>query len=142
MFVAVVGGLATALGVVVEYSLRSRSQRAEVDIRLATLFAEIVPIANGRPPREPSEAVVASLVALGVPPKEALDDAQPGVGAATQAGAIGSLGYLGWRYPALKNPAAAALRSLDHVDVNAGLKEARENAMDKLAADRGWWHHL
>lgn len=143
LLVGVIGGLVAAGGVVVEYVLKSRSQRAELDIKLAGLFAEIVPIANGRPPGGSSESVVAKLVASGVDAQEAVDAARPVVGAATQAGAIRSLGYLGWRYPALRDPARASLKGLRDSFANTNLHQTCTDALAKVdSPPRNWWQRL
>jgi hypothetical protein len=66
----IVGTLAGVFNAVREYRLKSEAQRHQIeaqqatrDVELARLFAELVPIANGRGPAVTSENAVAALFA-------------------------------------------------------------------------------
>lgn len=138
MAVGVVGGLIAAYVAVSEYRLKSIAQRAELDIRLARLFAEIVPIANGRAGHVVSETAAAAIVK---DRKEITTDllhdaviSLP-VGVPTQAAAIRSIGRLGADYPGLRGSAEGALRALAYVDEVAALKAARAAAVADIAPE-------
>lgn len=130
-------GAPVATGVSVrEYQLKARAQRAETEIQLARLFAELVPIANGRGPAHLSEAAATAIAAA--KPSFTADDLVRAavtlpVGAATQAAAIASLGRLGATYEPLRAPARAALESLAYV-TDPDVKAAREAALASLPA--------
>ena len=129
-----------------EYRLKTRTQRAELDINLARLFSELVPIASGSEKTVVSEAAVAALMAQpdftrASPAKMRKDLHErcvvtPVTGANTQAAAIASLGYLGRTYPALREPATVALEGLSFV-TKPSLAKARDAALCEVQAAKG-----
>jgi hypothetical protein len=120
VIVALIGGIATiaasAIGALNEYRLKAGSERAAADVRVAQLFAELVPTANGRG----KDYVTAN----------GIENAE--VGEATQAAAIRSLGSLGTRYEVLHEPARAALETLSYVQHNNDLESVRRRALEEL----------
>lgn len=99
--VGIVGGLVAASVSAREYQLEARTQRAEIEIQLARLFSELVPIANARGPATLSEAAVQAIAGAnpGFTSDDLLRAAVPvPVGLATQAAAVASIGYLGSKY--------------------------------------------
>lgn len=137
--VAAIGGLIGALVAIPEYRSRLRSQRAEIDTQLATLFSQLVPIANGRgEPRLPDAAlapIIEKLIA-----DDDLDRLRPilrdayvsaPIGESTQAAAISSIAYLGQTYDSLKEPARACLGSL-YLAGYSLLEELRERGLKSL----------
>lgn len=140
-FTALFGVLAVVVTAAVglrEYALKARAQRAETDIGLAKLFAELLPLANARGPIHVSEAAIQALFAkgeefYGEELAKRVAFTTP-LGAATQAAAIGSLGYLGTSYASLYQPARAAIESLAYVDeYDPTLRAARLSASAALS---------
>jgi hypothetical protein len=110
--------VAAALGVP-EYRLKAKAQRATLDVELSRLFAELVPIANGRGPPVLSEAVVDRLLAHGDAPSSEIARRamiHGVVGVPTQAAALLSLAVLGRDYPNLREPARAALHAMEFME--------------------------
>lgn len=142
VLIGVVGSLVAAFQVLSEYRLKAQSQRAEIDINLSRLFAELVPIANGRQGTEVSEAAMTAVFAstdimqrmLAAENDRARDVIREfavidkPVGLAMQAAAVRSLGYLGEEYHQLREPARAALLALDYFERGA-LSSAHDGAM-------------
>jgi hypothetical protein len=56
VLLGVAGSLVAVFQALSEYRLKAQAQRAEIDINLSRLFAELVPIANGRQGTVVSEA--------------------------------------------------------------------------------------
>jgi hypothetical protein len=147
VLVGVAGTLAAVFRALSEYSLKARAQRAELDINLARLFAELVPIANGRQGTVVSEAAITA--ALSIP--EVVDRVLGAdnererdlisefavvylpVGIAMQAAAVRSLGYLGEEYEQLREPARAALNALRYFADDEDLKPVRAEALAAIA---------
>jgi hypothetical protein len=118
VLIAVIAALGTVTAAVVravnEYRLKAGSERAQSDVRLTQLFAELVPTANGR-----GKDYVTKNGEIEHAP----------VGEATQAAAIRSLGALGARYEVLREPAQAALRALSFVEDKPNLEPARQESL-------------
>lgn len=148
VLLGVLGSLVAVFQALSEYRLKAQAQRAEIDINLSRLFAELVPIANGRQGTVVSEAgmtavfsspeIMQRLIA-GVNDWErdvirefAILDLP--VGQAMQAAAVRSLGYLGEEYRQLREPASAALNALDYLAAYDGpLKNAHDGALEAIA---------
>lgn len=129
----IVGGLVAASVSAREYQLEARTQRAEIEIQLARLFSELVPIANARGPATLSEAAVQAIAGAnpGFTSDDLLRAAVPvPVGLATQAAAVASIGYLGSKYAELRAPALEALESLGYIDSGPDLK-SRERELTR-----------
>lgn len=145
--VAVIGSLVAVFQALNEYRLKAQAQRAEIDINLARLFAELVPIANGRGGTVVSEAAMSAvfsseaimqrmLAAENESERDVIRDfavIDVPVGMAMQAAAVRSLGYLGEEYKQLREPARAALNSLDYFTDDRALKPARDDALAAIA---------
>jgi hypothetical protein len=113
---------------------------------LARLFAELVPIANGRQGTVVSEAAMTAVFAspeimermLAANDRRERDIIRDfavldmPVGMAMQAAAVRSLGYLGGEYEQLREPARAALNALDYFEDQA-LKFAHDEAQAAIA---------
>ena len=135
VLVGVVGALVATAVSVREYQLKARTQRAETEINLARLLAELIPVANGRGPGTLSEAAVSALAST--KPDFSEDDlarlvVTAPVGVATQAAAIASLGRIGQMYVELRRPVRAGLDALAFVDAVPELKAARLAALRSL----------
>jgi hypothetical protein len=122
--VAWVGVLQYRLKVKAEERLQE-SNRAEVDVRLSKLFAELMWLAHARAGSHVSEKCIEELFEKGMITKEDLGDPDSlnrkiaaicilnlPVGVASQNAAITSLAVLGRRYAILREPARAGLNSL------------------------------
>lgn len=132
----VVAAVITAALSVPEYRLKAKAQRAALDVELARLFAELVPIANGRGPSVLSEAVVSRVLERGgIPAEEIAQRAMiPGpVGTSTQAAALVSIAVLGREYRNLLEPAKAALDEMAFMDDHQTLGPLRRDAINMLS---------
>lgn len=137
VLVGVLVAAATAFVSYREYRLKARVDRAETDIKLARLFTELIPIANGRGQSAFSEAAITALTQTN--PDWSADDLDRAVvtypvGTATQGVAIASIGYLGATYKELREPAAAALNGLAYLDAHPHLGPIRRKASESLIA--------
>ncbi len=124
---------------VLEYRLKATSQRAEIDTRLARLFAELVPIADGRAEALAPEALVAHVLRNAADPHDTaaleteirqLQMSVP-VGRSTQIAAVSSIGELGRTYEILREPARSVLDSFSWFE-DAQMRAARDAALARL----------
>jgi hypothetical protein len=142
--VAAIGGVVGAAVAIREYRLKARVQRAEMDIHLAQLFAQLVPIANGRGQPALLDAALAPILEKVVADGLATEDLKAildaafvsaPVGVATQAAAMASMGYLGAEYEALRDSASQSLLALRYADEVPELRQARHKALMRLGVD-------
>jgi hypothetical protein len=139
-FAALVGAIGGVVGYVLKVKEERRlrqSMRAELDVKLSKLFAELMPLANARGESIVSEAAVSHLVQRG-----AVDGGEEcslnaavvtiPVGVPTQAAAISVIGQLGADHSVLRRPARDALESLRFVDAVPDLKNARLYALSRV----------
>jgi len=147
VLIGIMGSLVAVFRALGEYRLKARAQRAQIDINLARLFAELVPIANGRQATVVSEAAMTAVFSSEpIMERMLASDNERGrdvlrefavidvpVGLAMQAAAARSIGYLGEEYRQLRAPARAALDSLDYYEETPALKLVRDEALAAIA---------
>jgi len=131
---AAVGVLSTIVATwvtVCQYKLKAKAEnrlqksaRAEVDVRLHKLFAELMSLAHARGPGYVSETCIKHLLETGMTTEDDLSDSERlqkalktctfslPVGLASQNAALASIGVLGSRYDVLREPARTGLNSL------------------------------
>ena len=126
LVVAAVGGGVAAVIAALEYGVKVRAEQAETNTKLARVFAELVPIANGRSHAVLSDALAQELVTQGLITREDLETDRADdllrnaavnlpVGAATMAATITAIAELGDRHDVLFQPALTALRAMPYL---------------------------
>jgi hypothetical protein len=160
--------IAIALGVLItaasaavaalEYRLKVRAERAESDTKLARLFADLVPIADGYPGVRLPDGLAVALVEKGVltgddfvvDPKTHRSKASAilqgamvhtPVGLATMLATLQAVAELGARHAVLARPADEAIARLDHHKNKEATAAAWERAHTTVQAHSGgkWW---
>jgi hypothetical protein len=129
-----VGVLVTAGSAAVaalEYRLKAKAERAESDTKLARLFADLIPLADGYPDARLPEGLAVALIEEGVLTREdfEVDPAtrrskaaamlegamvHSPVGLATMLATLQAVAELGARHEVLTRPADVAITTLDH----------------------------
>lgn len=132
---------ASAIVAAVEYRTKRHAERAESDIKLATIFAELVRVANGYGrPAELPDALVSAVFEAGLVSRDDLATGkasrlisgamprQP-TGLAMQCAAMRSIAELGIRHEVLLQPARSAIQALNYFTEDSGVgKDAWEAA--------------
>lgn len=130
-FAAVVGAISVAVASF-EYRLKAKVERAETDTKLARLFADLVPVADGfRNPALP-DGLLEALLKHEVLTKEDFEVSKDGTrdskagkmlqslyvtapsGAVTMVTALSAIAELGARHEVLRQPAYEAITGLAH----------------------------
>ncbi len=147
------GAIATgvsAMFAAAEYRIRQSSERAESDTKLATLFSELVRVANGYTlPVEMPDALATALIQAGLITRDDIASGKAGfllsgamlsppTGLVMQCAAMRSIAGLGMRHEVLLQPARSAISALSYFANEPGPgKDAWEASSAALQAHDG-----
>lgn len=146
----ILAAIATAGSAVVaayEYRLKARAERAETDTKLARLFADLVPIADGWKSPQLPDGLVAALLEHEVLTKPDFEVDETGrsaagktlrncyvtapSGAITMVTALSAIAELGARHELLRQPACEAIDGLNQHSTGS-TKDAYERAKARV----------
>lgn len=147
VILAAVAAGGSAVVAAYEYRLKARAERAETDTKLARLFADLVPVADGwRAPQLP-DGLASALLEHGVLTKPDFDVGEDGrsaagkmlrscyvtapSGAVTMVTALSAIAELGARHEILQQPAQDAIDGLGQHSTGP-TKDAYMRAKDRV----------